>query len=163
MNLCSGRSQPTPEEIISSQPPKISEPSALPLSETSKKSVTEEMNGSESLLKTWNSFPEQLNDVNLADSTVMMARNSVAMDKEEKKDMKEKVAQSIELSDVIKVDYSDTKEIEGSTFTEKMSPGEFKTFVKINEIIHKIINNLSFFKFHKNQNIYFGSQGNLGQ
>lgn len=51
-----------------------------------------------------------------------MARNTVAADKEENK---EKIAQSIELSDVIKVDYSDAKEIEGSTFTEKTSLGEF--------------------------------------
>lgn len=121
MNLCNVRPQPTLEEISSFQTPKVT---VTP--DTSNSSVKEEATGSEVLLKTWNSFPEQLNEVDLVDSIAIvktMTRNTGAVIKEEKKELKERIAQSIELSDVIKVDYSDSKEVEGSMFTEKTSPG----------------------------------------
>jgi hypothetical protein len=99
-------------------------------SKTSDRSAKEETSSNTSL-KAWSSFPE-LNDNGPESSCggvaalktmtkTMRAKNTAD------KSVKDRISQSIELSDVIKVDYSETKAAGASMTTEaKFSTGQYK-------------------------------------
>lgn len=90
---------------------------ALMKNELTERAIKEETSSNTSI-KTWSSFP----DLNENGSETVDIGNGVL---EKGTVIKEsEVAQSIELSDVIKVDYTETKVVGASTFTEiKTSPG----------------------------------------
>ena len=137
MNLCSARQPPTPlEEPQTPKSPSLSpdkqrETIASIKSELNERAIKEETSSNASI-KAWSSFPE-LNDERNADvvplTTTSLATSAKTTQGGGAAAAEKRVAQSIELSDVIKVDYAETKAVDASTFSEpKCSPGECNNF-----------------------------------
>ncbi|XP_014203887.1 run domain Beclin-1-interacting and cysteine-rich domain-containing protein [Copidosoma floridanum] len=98
---------------------------------TNQRAINEELTnnaGDAVSLKTWSSFPDQLNG-DKATASAVETETSGGKRMTGASSLSEHVAQSIELSDVIKVDYPETKAINASTLTtaeKNCSPAKSK-------------------------------------
>ncbi|OXU29786.1 hypothetical protein TSAR_006955 [Trichomalopsis sarcophagae] len=102
-------------------------------SELNDKAIKEETSSNTSL-KAWSSFPDlNENGVEGLGVTTLktMTKTTSAKNASDKVANRDRVSQSIELSDVIKVDYSEEKAVDASTFTEaKSSPAKSKLLTR---------------------------------